>query len=618
MYSYIIKCHSTNIPKVNCGYIEKEIASTAIEFESSHISNNWHPAGFLKKNEYVNEKLKKWMDSQLWHLMSHVELLDKLSNHKSHSAKHLIDRYSRNNLWDKTKILTNPYEFIYFTSRKYLPIEITPIANIDPLSRSFFKMIEMANTGLTTQIESIKPLITLHLAEGPGGFIEAIIYKRYMASINSQLYTGYSLATHNHNYNLDASIDTNMDTNLDTNLAANIATNLDTRIDSNLAANMDTNLDTNMYSNLDASIDTRIDTIIDSNLAANMDANLAANMDTNLDANIDTRIDNKIDTKIDTRVDTRVAASIDMNIDKIQNINIDNDRHYAITLLDNNKFEIPSWRKSQKFISANPHLNILTGVDGTGNLYNTATLRSLHDKFVISDKYGNQHRPIIVTGDGGFDFSVNHGLQEYTASRLILAQVLAAMLTLKKSDKSVFICKFFDMHLRITMEILYLLQCRFQRVFIYKPNTSRMANSEKYIICEGYNGVSDMDDNRLQYLQPYLDVLDEWNKLESENTKTMLDATNHNCDKSTQSGYRIRIINNIMDHNTLPIGFIKFINTINNKIIEKQRHNIMYTVNIIEGRDNLPHNWCQRMIDIAIKWCHNNNIPISKKYTIDV
>ena len=36
------------------------------------------------------------------------------------------------------------------------------------------------------------------------------------------------------------------------------------------------------------------------------------------------------------------------------------------------------------------------------------------------------------------------------------------------------------------MSVLYLLSSLYKNVFIMKPETSRIANSEKYIICKGY------------------------------------------------------------------------------------------------------------------------------------
>jgi 23S rRNA U2552 (ribose-2'-O)-methylase RlmE/FtsJ len=74
--------------------------------------------------------------------------------------------------WDIFKKYTNPYEYIHTV----IPFKKKCVSKHKPLSRSYFKMIEIVNTfGLT--FES-KPIKTFHLAEGPGGFIEAMVHLR--------------------------------------------------------------------------------------------------------------------------------------------------------------------------------------------------------------------------------------------------------------------------------------------------------------------------------------------------------------------------------------------------------------------------------------------------------
>jgi len=74
--------------------------------------------------------------------------------------------------WDIFKKYTNPYEYIHTV----VPFKKKCVSKHKPLSRSYFKMIEIVNTfGLT--FES-KPIKTFHLAEGPGGFIEAMVHLR--------------------------------------------------------------------------------------------------------------------------------------------------------------------------------------------------------------------------------------------------------------------------------------------------------------------------------------------------------------------------------------------------------------------------------------------------------
>ena len=80
-----------------------------------------------------------------------------------------------------------------------------------------------------------------------------------------------------------------------------------------------------------------------------------------------------------------------------------------------------------------------------------------------------------------FDFSIDFNKQETLAVRLILTQVLYAI-TLQ-SRNGTFILKMFDLFYKPSVEIIYLLSCLYNKVFIIKPNTSRYANSEKYIVC---------------------------------------------------------------------------------------------------------------------------------------
>ena len=47
--------------------------------------------------------------------------------------------------------------------------------------------------------------------------------------------------------------------------------------------------------------------------------------------------------------------------------------------------------------------------------------------------------------------------------------------------------KVFDSFMQHTVDLLYILSSFYQKVYIIKPNTSRHANSERYIVCKGFN-----------------------------------------------------------------------------------------------------------------------------------
>ena len=92
---------------------------------------------------------------------------------KLRALKNQIDNYEIKD-WDKNKKMTNPYELIYMPSRK---VKYESIAYIDPLSRSYFKMWELLFNHSFLAYEN-KCETILNIAEGPGGFIEALVNYR--------------------------------------------------------------------------------------------------------------------------------------------------------------------------------------------------------------------------------------------------------------------------------------------------------------------------------------------------------------------------------------------------------------------------------------------------------
>lgn len=72
--------------------------------------------------------------------------------------------------WDVAKRLTNPYEYLHSTP----PSSKTPVAKKTPASRAYFKMIEILSS-LPSEFTDSPQMTSFHLAEGPGGFIEALV-----------------------------------------------------------------------------------------------------------------------------------------------------------------------------------------------------------------------------------------------------------------------------------------------------------------------------------------------------------------------------------------------------------------------------------------------------------
>jgi 23S rRNA U2552 (ribose-2'-O)-methylase RlmE/FtsJ len=368
--------------------------------------------------------------------------------------------------WEEVKKITNPYEFIHAFNPKSKYNDNRSVSTIKPLSRSFFKMIEMINEFCSfldqdldnserkvsaKNDEENSAISTVHIAEGPGGFIEALRYIRKGCKYDFSF--GMTLVKY----------------------------------------------DKNQYKNV----------------------------------------------------------------------------------------HVPGWQKSHFFIVNNPEVYILNGADGTGDIYKTENINFLNNE--VRNKSNIKHNgnsgADFVTADGGFDFSIEYNYQEQSSCKLIFSQILCALKCQKQNGT--FICKFFDFNLYFTVEMLYLLYTLYESVVIYKPFTSRIANSEKYIICTNFKGMDSLPvDN---FLDKLFDILEEWNT------------------------YKEHTINHIFEK--IPTDFIEKIKIINAEIINYQVKYINIAIDIIKTKKISDKKWYETNINMQLQkakeWCVKYNIPSS-------
>jgi 23S rRNA U2552 (ribose-2'-O)-methylase RlmE/FtsJ len=151
------------------------------------------------------------------------------------------------------------------------------------------------------------------------------------------------------------------------------------------------------------------------------------------------------------------------------------DIYYGMTLINDNS-NIPSWKKASHILNSNKNIKLEYGASKNGDLFLKENLLYCNKKYAKCMDY--------ITGDGGFDFSSDFNNQEDISFKLILSQVFYALIMQKKGGH--FVLKIFDVFKIKTVEVIYLLCNLYENVFIFKPNTSRSANSEKYIICRNY------------------------------------------------------------------------------------------------------------------------------------
>lgn len=120
------------------------------------------------------------------------------------------------------------------------------------------------------------------------------------------------------------------------------------------------------------------------------------------------------------------------------------------------------------------------GSDNTGNIMIQKHLLELQT-FV-----DNMHRVDLVTADGSFDCQENPDEQEALVASLHYCEVTAALLLLSPGGS--FVLKMFTMYEHSSVCLLYLLNCCFSSVSVFKPATSKAGNSEVYVVCVNYDG----------------------------------------------------------------------------------------------------------------------------------
>lgn len=361
---------------------------------------------------YISELHKKYNDNDT------IIINKTLYKYLSMIKEQIDDRIEQ---WDKYKKYTNPYEYIH----SMIPNTKQSISTLKPISRSFFKMIEICSTLSLIELLPSDSCKSFHLAEGPGGFIEALVHMRK----NPQ------------------------------------------------------------------------------------------------------------------------------------------DTYYGMTLIDDVNHNVPGWKKSKNFLMNNPNVIIEKGIEGNGDLTKADNLKYCYDTYNGSMD--------LITGDGGFDFTLQYPNQEKISTRLIMCQIAFAIAMQKKGGT--FILKMYDTFTRFSLDLLYLLSNLYEQIYFIKPNTSRIANSEKYIVCKGFHNI-----NTFEIVKKFYKIL------------------------STNAS----IIGSLFNFE-LPYYFTNKIEEYNSILGQQQIDSIVSTIYLIDNTNKYDkiENMKKKNIQKCITWCQKYDIP---------
>nr|XP_023020464.1 cap-specific mRNA (nucleoside-2'-O-)-methyltransferase 2 [Leptinotarsa decemlineata] len=106
-----------------------------------------------------------------------------------------------------------------------------------------------------------------------------------------------------------------------------------------------------------------------------------------------------------------------------------------------------------------------------------------HEDFVLFFRKNNI-KVSLVTADGSVDCMNNPGEQERQVERLHFCETMTALSVLQKGGA--FVLKIFTIFEETTINLLFLLNCLFEKVSVFKPCCSKGGNSEVYVVSTNF------------------------------------------------------------------------------------------------------------------------------------
>ena len=281
------------------------------------------------------------------------------------------------------------------------------------------------------------------------------------------------------------------------------------------------------------------------------------------------------------------------------------DEYTGMTILyDETDDNVPAWNKTEYFLSKNPNVRIETGADGTGNIMRIDNF----DHCVA--RYGSSMD--LITADGGFDFSKDFNKQELTITNLLWGQTCYAICMQKYGGN--FVLKIFDCFHEQTIDILYLLSSFYQEVNVCKLQTSRLGNSEKYVVCRGFL-MKDNSDFFLKVRQSFYYVC------QNEQAR-ILNLIRPNVFSFFGRRDDVRFDKHIFRLLDFPVPryFVKRVEEMNAVFGQQQIENIHYTISIIDK--NSKHDRLEQLtkqnMQKCVAWCVDHGVAYNNFSTANM
>ncbi|XP_058814458.1 cap-specific mRNA (nucleoside-2'-O-)-methyltransferase 1 isoform X2 [Topomyia yanbarensis] len=146
---------------------------------------------------------------------------------------------------------------------------------------------------------------------------------------------------------------------------------------------------------------------------------------------------------------------------------------FGFTLRGENDFKL------HDFIAGSPEtFDTYYGPQNNGDIFDPINIAGFTE-YVMNQTELGVH---VMMADGGFSVEGNENAQEVLSKQLYLCQILVALSIVRTSGH--FVVKLFDLFTPFSVGLIYLAYKCFRKICICKPNTSRPANSERYLVCK--------------------------------------------------------------------------------------------------------------------------------------
>lgn len=240
-------------------------------------------------------------------------------------------------------------------------------------------------------------------------------------------------------------------------------------------------------------------------------------------------------------------------------------------------------------------LNIITiskGADGTGNINKLENILEFSKYFKQNSNSknnlknnSNKHGADIVTGDGGIDTEAIKHIQEQKSTQLFFNQVVTTLSIQKKGGNSVIKC--YTIMTLPTVQCIYLMTHFYKEVYITKPVTSKITNSERYIVCKNFTPPK----NKKKILEALYKITENW---KDDMVCSIFEKLNNNSKN--------------LNANLIPDSFFKVIKKYNETV---QKYNFetldkifeLAKINAREANNNkMLRQMVQNNRDVAVKW----------------